>query len=199
MAVKDCPPVPAVATTIEVVPCPLMIIPADTIHLYVKLTDGLAMDTFALKLTVGSVTESGQEMVRTGQLWEYARSATFGTTSSESRRRCRISWMYYYDGILVKLFSRENLPLAGQSTIAIGVNYFCFDDFSCNSKRCSTEVKFLEYSYAFFLSSIEILRFMRETLFHSRLSCVMLPPDKLGCPETRLIKRGAEERDARYA
>ena len=50
----------------------------------------------------------------------------------------------------------------------------------------------------------EILRVMRETLFHSRLSCVMLAPLVLeamlwAAPKRNLNRRGAEERDACYA
>jgi hypothetical protein len=42
---------------------------------------------------------------------------------------------------------------------------------------------------------------MREILFHSRVSCVILAPIKLwDAPKHDLItRRGAEERDARYA
>lgn len=46
----------------------------------------------------------------------------------------------------------------------------------------------------------KILRVTHETLFHSRLSCVMLAHIKLwDAPRYNLIRRGAEERDACYA
>ena len=44
----------------------------------------------------------------------------------------------------------------------------------------------------------EYARFMCETLFHSRLSCVILG-SLWDAPMSNLSKRGAEERDACYA
>jgi hypothetical protein len=79
MAVKVRPPNPAFSTTIEAVLCPAVIVPADTVHLKLSLSDG-AEPAFAVNLNVelSSESEHSTEIVGhigSGSLWEYARSA----------------------------------------------------------------------------------------------------------------------------
>src|SRR6266404_6857632 len=68
VAVKGWPSNPVLSTVIDVVPCPAMIFPADTVQLKVSFADGSPPDTFAAKVSEEPMLESGQVTTTTGQL-----------------------------------------------------------------------------------------------------------------------------------
>ena len=101
-------------------------------------------------------------------------------------------------------FQLTNPISAGQVTVATPLNHFWFDKLPVATRKSpSTDPP--SWSILTRLLELEkILRVMRETLFHSRLSCVMLAPLVLeaklwAAPKRNLNRRGAEERDACYA
>jgi hypothetical protein len=96
-------------------------------------------------------------------------------------------------------FQRKKSQLIAHLTIASHLNHFCFENFRLQQKKSLDSPTCLEYSYPS-LELEKILRVTYETLFHSRLSCVMLARIKLwAAPKRNLDRRGAEERDACYA
>lgn len=85
VAVKVWPPNPVLSKVIDAVPCPAVIFPADTVQLKVSLAEP-PPDTFAEKVSVVPMSESGQETTTVGQLWEYARCAPAERTKSNKSK-----------------------------------------------------------------------------------------------------------------
>jgi hypothetical protein len=80
---------------------------------------------------------------------------------------------------VVKLFHLKKSRLIELLTIASHLNHFWFENFPLATKKVSRLACLLRCILTRSLKLEKSLRVMRETLFHSRLSCVMLAPDKV--------------------
>jgi len=97
-------------------------------------------------------------------------------------------------------FHLKKSLLIGKMTVATHLNYFCFDNFLLQLEKVARLTYVLRVFLPVLFEARKILRVTHETLFHSRLSCVMLARIKLwDAPKHNLTRRGAEERDACYA